>query len=194
MNKSTEQNKRRGFLSKMMVMGASGVALFSSSAYAKKSGTTRLTKKQKDRLYFIYQEEKVARDVYIYANGVHPDENTFASIKNSEQRHIDSAEELCIKYDIDLSNIDENDYGTFDDDYLQGLYDECIDAIDLDDTDLLAALKIGEHIEITDIGTLTDTIEEMDMPDDVIKTYEILREGSYNHLESFEAAIARESR
>ena len=195
MNNNTNQENRRGFLSKMLVAGASGVALFSSSAFARGTGggkVSELDPEQKDRLYFIYQEEKVARDVYIYANEKWPDEGTFASIKNSEQRHIDSAEQLCINYGIDLTAIDESEsgQGEFDDDYLQALYEDQIDLIN--EGDLLAAVQVGLAVENIDIGTLTESITSMDMPADVIQTYEILREGSYNHRESFEAAIARE--
>ena len=192
MNNNTNQENRRGFLSKMLVMGASGVALLSSSALAsnQNNGSSKLTEEQKDELYFIYQEEKVARDVYIYANGVYPEAGTFASIKGSEQRHIDAAEKLCINYGIDLSAVDESAHGEFDHDYLQGLYDSCIDTIDKGG--ILEAQGVGKLIEETDIGTLTNAIELMEMPDDVIRTYEVLREGSYNHLESFDAAIAIE--
>ncbi len=191
MKKNTNQDNRRGFLSKMFVVGASGVALLSSSAFAK-GRSTKLTQKQKDRLFFIYQEEKVARDVYIYLSDEYPNESTFASIQLAEQRHMDSAQKLCEKYDIDISMIDEsaNDYGHFEVTYLQNLYNKCID---LSGDILEDALAVGVLIEETDIGTLTDTIdgEVGEMPDDVINTYYTLREGSYNHLESFEARLAR---
>ncbi len=193
MNKSTNQDDRRGFLSKMLIAGASGVALFSSSAFAKGQGggkVSELDPDQKDKLYFIYEEEKVARDVYTYANALYPEEGTFASIKHSEQRHIDAAEKVCINYGIDLSAVNESTYGEFDDDVLQDIYNECIDRIDKGR--LLEAVKVGLYIENVDIATLDTAIERMDMPDDVIRTYEVLREGSYNHRESFEAAIARE--
>jgi len=184
-------NERRNFLTKMLITGASGVALLSSSAYA--NVTSKLTEEQKDRLFFIYQEEKVARDVYIYLGELYPDESTFASIQLSEQRHMDAAQQLCINYGIDVSMIDESESacGEFHVDYLQDLYDECIN---LGEIELVEALKVGKLVEETDIGTLTESIESMDMPDDVIRTYEVLREGSYNHLESYEAAIARELR
>ena len=181
-------NERRSFLSKMLITGVSGVALLSSSAFAK---ANRLNNKQKDMLFFIYQEEKVARDVYIYLGELYPDESTFASIQLSEQRHMDAAQQLCINYGIDISMIDESDFGHFEVDYLQELYETCIN---LGETELVEALKVGKLVEETDIGTLTESIESMDMPDDIIRTYEILREGSYNHLESYEAAIARELR
>jgi len=196
MNKSTNQNDRRGFLSKMLVAGASGVALFSSSAFAKRgngnNGDTELTQDQKDRLFFIYQEEKVARDVYIYLGNIYEDESTFASIQLAEQRHMDSAQKLCEKYGIDISMIDESasDYGHFEVTYLQNLYDKCIE---LSGETLEEALAVGVLVEETDIGTLSDTIngEVGDMPTDVINAYETLREGSYNHLESFEARLER---
>ncbi len=195
MNNKNNTNERRNFLTKMLITGASGVALLSSSAYAKAktSVVSGLTEEQKDRLFFIYQEEKVARDVYIYLGELYPDESTFASIQLSEQRHMDAAQKLCINYGIDVSMIDESESacGEFHVDYLQELYETCIN---LGETELVEALKVGKLVEETDIGTLTESIESMDMPDDIIRTYEILREGSYNHLESYEAAIAREER
>lgn len=191
MNKNINQNNRRGFLSKMLLAGVGSVSLFTSSAFAKNKTTevSALTEEQKDRLFFIYQEEKVARDVYIYLSKLYALESTFASIQLSEQRHIDAAEELCLKYDIDISMINENDYGYFEVPYLQDLYNQCIE---LGSESLLDALNVGVLIEETDIGTLTESITEMDMPDDIIHTYELLREGSYNHLESYQAAVARE--
>ena len=188
-------NERRSFLSKMLVTGMGGVALLSSSVYAKgkksvvSSVVSGLTEEQKDRLFFIYQEEKVARDVYIYLGNIYENESTFASIQRSEQRHIDAAQKLCINYGIDISMIEEGENGNFEVDYLQDLYDTLTVQ---GEESLLEALKVGKKVEEVDIGTLTEAIESMDMPDDIIRTYEILREGSYNHLEAYEAAIARE--
>ena len=57
MNNNINQENRRGFLSKMLIAGASSVALFSSSVHAagrtSSSTTTKLTAKQKDELFFI---------------------------------------------------------------------------------------------------------------------------------------------
>jgi len=192
MNNSTDQNKRRGFLSKMLLAGASSVALFSSSAHAKGrksvATTTKLTEDQLDELYFIYQEEKLARDVYITLGEMYPAENTFASIQFSEQRHIDAAQQLCEKYKIDLSRVNEDGIGNFDIDVLQEYYDKLVDQ---GSESLTAALEVGVFIEELDIGDLTKAIEEMDMPDDVTRVYENLREGSYNHLEAFQGALIR---
>ena len=200
MNNSTNQNDRRGFLSKMLIAGASSVALFSSSAFAKKGNggggrTAELDDEQRERLFFIYQEEKLARDVYIHLGNEYPEENTFASIQLAEQRHMDAAQKLCEKYGIDISMVDESKagYGEFFVPYLQDLYITCLE---LSGSTLTEALEVGVLVENTDIKTLTDTIdpeiEEVGkMPDAVINTYETLREGSYNHLESFTARLER---
>jgi len=174
-----------------MLLAAGSVSLLTSSSFAsnKRTDVITLTEEQKDRLFFIYQEEKVARDVYIYLSKLYPLESTFASIQLSEQRHIDAAEKLCVKHNVDISMIEENDCGYFEVPYLQDLYDKCIG---MGSECLLDALNVGVLIEETDIGTLTESITSMDMPDDIIHTYELLREGSYNHLESYQAAVARE--
>lgn len=181
---------RRGFLSKMLAVGATGVALLSTSAYAAK-GSLRLTNIQKDELFYIYQEEKLARDVYITLGKLYPTESTFASIQLSEQRHIDSAQGLCEKYRIDLSGVNEDGVGNFMLPVLQDLYDNLVAQ---GEESLLDALKVGVAIEELDIGDLTHAINDMGMPADVINVYTNLREGSYNHLEAFNAAIAREMR
>ncbi|MEA3490932.1 MAG: DUF2202 domain-containing protein [Campylobacterota bacterium] len=211
MSRSRERSDRRGFLSKLLVIGASSVALLSSSVYARggqggggqsgggQSGGGRggqgggrsraaLTQEQKDELFFIYQEEKVARDVYITLGKLYPNENTFASIQLSEQRHIDAAQGLCEKYGIDISAVDEDQVGNFVLPVLQDLYDTCIG---LGEESLPDALRVGELVEVTDIKDLDHAINDLDMPDDVIRVYENLREGSYNHLEAFQSAIAR---
>ena len=50
---------------------------------------------------------------------------------------------------------------------------------------------MGIFIEELDINDLTKAIEDMGMPQEVINTYENLREGSYNHLEAFQDALTR---
>ena len=190
-NSNNNTKERRSFLSKMLIIGSSGMALFSSSLYAKggkKTSAPKLTEHQLDELYFIYQEEKLARDVYITLGEMYPAENTFASIQLSEQRHIDAAQGLCEKYKIDLSRVNEDEVGNFDIDILQELYTSLVNK---GSDSLTAALEQGVFIEELDIDDLTKAIDEMDMPDDVIRVYENLREGSYNHLESFQGALTR---
>ena len=199
MNKNIKS--RRSFFSKMLIAGVSGVALFSETAYArgrkgkkdKKGGGSKvqLTKAQKDKLFFIYQEEKLARDVYITLGKLYPDENTFATIQHSEQRHIDSAQKLCETYKIDISEVNESEVGNFVLPVMQTLYDNLVEQ---GSETLYDALEVGIYIEELDIEDLREAIEEMNMPSDVINVYGNLREGSYNHLEAFQGAVSRASR
>lgn len=181
-----EVKSRRSFLSKMMLTSIGGAALLSTSAHAKASNTKSLSEDQKDKLFFIYQEEKVARDVYITLGNIYTDENTFASIQISEQRHMDSARELCEKYGVDISSVDETQVGQFVLPILQELYDTCVST---GEESHLDALKVGEMIELTDIDDLEEAAEGM--PSDVVSVFESLKEGSYNHLDAFQTAIAR---
>jgi hypothetical protein len=196
MNKNSNQNNRRNFLSKMLIVGTSGIALLSSSAYGKNRGkgrrstTINLTDKQKADIFYMYQEEKVARDVYITFSGedYYPNENTFASIQLSEQRHIDAVEGLCDKYGIDKKGVNEGDVGNFILEELKTLYDDCVIR---GRGSLLEALMVGEDIELKDITDLEEAM--VGMPSDVVNVFSNLREGSLNHLEAFQSAIARES-
>ncbi|HEY9189970.1 MAG TPA: DUF2202 domain-containing protein [Sulfurovum sp.] len=174
----------------MLAVGASGAALLSSAAYAEEvteETTVVLTEEQKDMLFFIYQEEKVARDVYITLGKLYTDETTFASIQISEQRHIDAARELCVKYGVSIDGVDEASVGNFVLPVLQELYDTCVAE---GETSLLDALKVGEMIELTDIDDLEHA--SVGMPADVVSVYDNLKEGSLSHLDAFTAAIARE--
>jgi len=148
------------------------------------STSAELTQEQKDTLLFIYQEEKVARDAYITLGSLYPNQSTFANIQLSEQRHIDSAQELCEKYGVDISNIDETNVGEYVVPVLQELYDTLVVQGSQSE---LNGLKVGEYIEITDIDDLEHA--QVGMPADVVNVFENLKEGSYNHLDAFRAAL-----
>jgi len=171
------------------------VALLATSAVAAKGGkrgggggttTTTMTQDQKDTLLFIYQEEKVARDTYITLGNIFTNERTFASIQGSEQKHMDSAQGLCEKYGVNISNVDETDVGVFVVPVLQELYDTLIAQ---GSTSALDAVKVGEYVEITDIDDLEHA--SIGMPDDVVSVYDNLKAGSYNHLDAFRNAISK---
>lgn len=150
---------------------------------------TILTEAQEASIVYMYQEEKVARDVYSTLGRLYPSENTFANIQLSEQKHIDAVEVLCINYGIDISAINEDVIGEFILPELQELYDTLIIK---GQESLLDALYVGEEIEIKDI---TDLVEaSIGMPADVQNVFANLKAGSENHLRAFQRAIARESR
>jgi hypothetical protein len=142
---------------------------------------------QKGIIYSIYEEEKVARDVYKTLGGKYPDENTFANIQLSEQTHMDAVRNLCVKYGIDIPPVDQG-VGEFRLDEMKDLYESfVIEGVD----SKLAALKVGKKIEEMDIADLGIALENM--PRDVQKVFTNLISGSINHLDAFTNAIERET-
>ena len=209
MKKTDLFKDRRDFFSKLFLTGTGSLAFLSlsgcnssdstdptnaedasSTPSTTDSVTGDLTDKQKDELFFIYQEEKLARDVYITLGNLYEEAqtNTFASIQKSEQRHIDAAQMLCEKYGIDISEVNEDEVGNFVLPVLQQYYDELVAQGSIS---LLEAYKVGVFIEELDIHDITHAIEDLGMPEDVISVYTNLREGSYNHLEAYETAIEK---
>ncbi|MFY9142980.1 DUF2202 domain-containing protein [Sulfuricurvum sp.] len=154
------------------------------SLYAKPATSGGLTDTQKASLLFMYQEEKVARDVYIVLGQKYPTASTFADIQLSEQQHMDAVEKLCVKYGVDISQVNESAIGVFVLPDLQNLYNILIVQ---GSTSLVEGLKVGIAIEEKDI---TDIVAyEEGMPADVVKVFENLRIGSYSHLSAFQAAL-----
>lgn len=143
-----------------------------------------LSEEQKDTLFFIYQEEKVARDVYITLGKIYQNEDIVELIRSAEQRHIDSARELCETYGVETSHIDEKTVGKFESPVLQTLYDACIEK---GEKSLLDALEVGEFIGNTEIDDLEQA--SVGMPSDVVNVYKNLKKGNLNHLNAFQAAI-----
>lgn len=185
-------SSRRAFFSKFFIAATGSLAVVSITgcdSSSSSSTTVQLTEEQKYTLLYMYQEEKVARDVYIYYNGLYPDENTFAYIQLSEQRHMDVVEALCIKYGVDISNVDENDIGVFILPELQTLYDNLIVPGTPPDGTLLDALNVGKLIEETDITDLEEAA--IGMPQDVVRVFENIKEGSLNHLDAFNYSISQ---
>ena len=180
---------------KKILIATLAFTMLTTAALAAKGGGDRLTAKsvtttttlsaeQLDTLVYIYQEEKVARDTYITLGDMYSNQNVFANIQESERTHISKARALCEKYGADISTIDESNVGEFVVPVLQELYDTLIAQGSQSE---LAALMVGEYVELTDIEDLEHA--EIGMPSDVVQVYENLKAGSLNHLAAFRSAI-----
>lgn len=145
-----------------------------------------LTQEQNDMLFFIYQKEKVARDVYIKLSKIHKNETMFTLMQYAEQRHLDCARELCETYGVETTKINEDKIGDFESPILQTLYDECINK---GKHSLIDALEVGEFLEALDIGDLEQA--SIGMPNDVIDVYNELQTRNMTHLGAFQSAILK---
>jgi len=152
---------------------------------------TQLDVPLKELIYSIYEEEKVARDVYITLGELYPDENTFANIQLSEQTHMDAVEKLCLKYGIEIGVSDDLEYvGDFTIDSMGELY---VGFVERGKDSLKDALQVGIDIEEMDIDNLAYAIAAKGMPTDVRRVLNNLLNASLNHLDAFEAAYLRET-
>jgi hypothetical protein len=150
----------------------------------------QITEEQKAIIYEIYEEEKLARDVYRTLGDMYPEENTFANIQLSEQIHMDAVRNLCDKYGIAIIVSDVT--GDFTIDKMIEFYATVYQTFVEEQTgSLLDALNIGKEIEIMDIDDLG--IALVGMPKDIVKVFNNLISGSINHLDAFTNAIERET-
>lgn len=136
-------------------------------------------------LLYIYEEEKLARDVYqaLYALWGQP---TFVNIAKSEQAHMDAVAGLLRGYGL---TIPENELGTFNDTGLQGLYNSLMTS---GSQSLADALRVGAMIEELDIIDLqirlTATTDE-----DIQMVYSNLMNGSFNHMRIFVGVLENQT-
>jgi hypothetical protein len=137
-----------------------------------------LTYDQQNTIKFMYEEEKVARDVYLtlykqYGLSI------FSNIAASEQKHMDAVKTLLDKYYL-TEVVNEATVGEFVDPNLQTMYNNLVEQ---GSQSLESALKVGQTIEIVDIEDLVAAIAEANPDAKII--FENLKLGSENHLAAF---------
>lgn len=137
-----------------------------------------LSKQEMEDLQFLKEEEKLARDVYLFSYDLYG-QNIFKNISNSEQSHINSVSVIMEKYGIKDLSFDER--GKFSNLELQQLYD---DLVDLSKISLENALTVGATVEDLDINDLNNFISNADHQD-MIEMYQLLNCGSRNHLRAY---------
>ncbi len=140
--------------------------------------TESLSQKEIDHLQFLKEEEKLARDVYLFSYDLYG-HNIFNNISKSEQIHMNSVTVILEKYDIKDLSVDER--GEFTNHELQKLYD---DLTDLSKQSLADAFIAGATIEDLDINDLDSFIRDTDYLD-IEDMYNKLNCGSANHLRAY---------
>jgi hypothetical protein len=143
------------------------------------NAATRPTTAQKLQLQYLIEEEKLARDVYLYlAENV--TSSKFANIAKSEQTHMDQIAMLLKKYNYFNPTLTRAE-GVFRDKSLQALYNQLIEQ---GSADVLAAMQVGRDIENLDIKDLQEMLKAT-MPADMKLALNNLLRGSQNHLAAF---------
>ena len=136
-----------------------------------------ITNAETNNLAFMFEEEKLARDTYIYLYQKWNIQQ-FNNIKNSEQSHMNAVENLLIKYKIAYPKLAS---GQFQNQNLQNLYNQLIAQGSISN---IEALKVGATIEDVDIKDLRNLSAETTNPL-IMNIYSNLMCGSRNHMRSF---------
>lgn len=169
------------------VAGATSVDAAASAAVLDDLPLQPLSESEKDSLAFMREEEKLAHDVYVHLDRTWGTASpTFDNIAASESTHTEAVRQLLERYDLPDPAAGRAE-GDFEDPELQALHARLTLA---GAASLVDALKVGveiEELDIRDIQTAIDTIDN----EDITLVYENLIKGSRNHLRAFHRALER---
>ncbi len=156
---------------KFILPGIFMVFIFTSKLNA------QITNAEKESLKHMYEEEKLAYDVYSFLSDRY-DLFVFQNISKSEKYHMSLVENLLKDFGIRYK---VNPAGVFENEELQELYNRLIED---GSRDLISALTVGATIEDVDIYDLEKYIKEVEN-EEIKKVYEMLKCGSGNHMRAF---------
>ena len=152
-------------------------AVHSPEAIVNDYPAAELSEKQIADLEFMYEEEKLARDLYSRL-GEEWNLPAFANISQSEAQHMAALEALFAKYDLEKPAAAPGEYNNSE---LAAAYQEFLTrALESE----AAALELGKELEIKDIADLEEVM--VDAPEDFKAVYANLKAGSENHLAAFD--------
>ena len=149
-----------------------------SDDQAEVTETGILSQQEEEDLKFSREEEKLARDVYLFSYDKYGN-NIFNNIAQSEQQHMDQVLILLNYYQI--NDPASSAMGVFSNQELQDLYNELTTKSNLS---IIDALEVGAIIEDLDINDL-NILESRTTKSDLLSVYASLECGSRNHLRSY---------
>ncbi|WP_353662853.1 DUF2202 domain-containing protein [Hydrogenimonas sp. SS33] len=159
---------------------------------------TQLTDAQKYSLAYMWNEEKLAKDIYLAMNENTPHMTLYNIATNSETQHEAAVESLVQQYDINITNLENYEIyyseeelrafgpGKFGVPEIQKLYDTLYAK---GSQSLQDALEVGCMVEVTDVEDLDKYIETANGNTNLVTVFTYLRNGSYNHYWAFDTAL-----
>ena len=132
-----------------------------------------------EMLTFIFQEEKLAHDLYVQLASTSGAQQ-FQNVLNSESTHISLVQGLLTTYNIVDPTVGLAE-GEFVNQDLQALYDSLLASGSIDRAGAIAAGIAVEEKDIADIEVMLAS----ELPSDVVSVLERLLSGSQNHLAAF---------
>jgi len=145
-----------------------------------------LSPQEREGLLYLREEEKLARDVYLFL-GEKFNVQAFLNIAKSEETHMAYVKILLDKYGIP-DPVGSNAQGVFTNPEFTKLYKELTQQGSVSAGE---AFKVGMLIEELDLADLDRVLKEADNTDIRIM-YHNLAKGSRNHLRAFSRQLERE--
>ena len=147
-------------------------------SFSFKTMNAQLTNEEKEGLTYMYEEEKLAHDVYLTLSEKYT-VPVFKNITKSEAYHMKMVSDLIKKYE--LKDPSGKKVGEFENKAIQKLYN---DLISKGSENLIGALTVGATIEDVDIFDLEERLSKT-KNEDIVKLYKQLICGSENHMRAF---------
>ena len=141
-----------------------------------------LSQQEIDDLKFLREEEKLARDVYLFSYDLYG-ETIFNNISKSEQQHMDQLLVLLNLYEINDPASTER--GVFSNETLQTLYNDLVVQSSIS---LVEALNVGATIEDLDIKDIEE-FEHETANSTILNVYDKLKCGSRNHIRNYTSQL-----
>ena len=167
----------RKYVSTLVTAALAGALALAPAASA--AVPTTLTTTQKAQLKFLVEEEKMARDIYLYL-ATKTTTRKFSNIARSEQTHMNYMAVLLTKYKL-WNPTTNRKAGVFYNQDIQKLYNTLIAE---GSVGVLEAYGVGVKVEEVDIASLDELLVNP-MPADVKAALDLLLAASHNHLEAF---------
>ncbi len=150
------------------------------------AGAVGLSPEETAALFYMREEEKLARDVYL-ALSRQWSLAIFRNIPRSEQVHTTAVLNLIERYGLDDPASAQD--GVFTNPDLQALYTKMVER---GSQSLPEALKVGGAIEEIDILDLQNRLAQTNHQD-ILQVFNNLLNGSYNHLRCFANTLAMQT-
>lgn len=141
-----------------------------------------LTSREKEGAVFIWEEEKMARDLYaslFRKNNL----SIFQNISQSEQSHMDQAKAIIDRYGLVIPKNESP--GRFENEELKKIYDQLLAEGLSSDKDAMKAAAAFEEISIIDLNNELSAAHATDIK----IVYQGLLAGSRKHLHSFVSGL-----
>lgn len=159
---------------------------------------TALSEEQKYSLAYMWHEEKLAKEIYLELNKLYPTQQLENIATRSEVVHIELVQNLVEFYDINITNIANYEIkyspeelnnmpvGKFAIPEIESLYNTLYDH---GRASQRASLEVGCMVEVVDIVDLDKYIATAGTNQALVDTFNILRNGSYEHYWAFDKGL-----